>query len=228
MGTVFQFSSSASLEKLTGRQANNLEELLGLIKSCTESSIFYHTFSAFMKMRDIKVPYNNDFASWVYLSLNEKALAERLMVIDLKEYNTIKNLRGRLIEIIENHRKKEPDSFEKTADEPFYLYDIMRFVYLTDKFAHDLKSFRDTLKNISIYSVYFHFIESRVHTELYANDFSTWIEESLNITDLAQRIGDIDINVYDIEGLRLRIIQLIDEYLKSTIIESIEPRYLDP
>ncbi len=216
MGTAFQFLSSASLEKLTGRKAYNLNELLGLIKSCTESSIFFHTFSAFMKMRDIKSPYNNDFASWVYLGLNEKALAERLMAIDLKEYNTIKNLKGRLIEIIENHGAQEPGSFKKTADEPFYLYDIIRFVYLTDKLTHDLKSFRDTLKNISIYSVYFHFIESRVHTGLYDNDFSTWIEESLNIPDLAHRIRDIDINVYDIEGLRLRIIRLIDEYLKST------------
>jgi hypothetical protein len=215
MGDVFQFLSSASLEKLTGRKANTLEELLGLIRSCPESSIFYHTFSAFMKMRDVQLPYDSDFAIWADLRLNEKALAERLMAIDLREYNTIKSLRTRLIEIIESHRKQVPESCEKIASEPFYLYDIMRVVYLTDRFAYDLRSFRDILKNISIYSIYFHFIESRLHTELHANDFSTWIEGSLNMADLAHRIRDIDISVYTIEGLRSRIIQLIDEYLKG-------------
>jgi len=216
VGNVFQFLSSASLEKLTGRKANNLEELLNLIKTCKDSSIFYHTFSAFMKMREVRVPYNSDFAIWVSRSLNEKALAEKLMAIDLREYNTINNLRARLIELIESHRKQEPTSLEKIASKPFYLYDIVRIVYLTDKFAYDLKSFRDLLVSVSIYSIYFHFIESRINTKLHANDFSNWIEESLNIPDLAHTVRNIDINIYTVEGLRSRIIQLIDEYIKRT------------
>ena len=216
MKNVFQFRSSASLEKLTGRKANNLEELLDLIKTCKDSSIFYHTFSAFMKMREVQLPYNSDFAIWVSGSLNEKALAEKLMAINLSENNTIKGLRARLVEIIEGYWEQKPDSFQKIANEPFYLYDIIRIVYLTDKFAYDLKSFRDLIARISIYSIYLHFIESRLHTRLQSDDFSTWIEQSLNFPNLAHRITKIDINVYTLEGLRSRIIQLIDEYLERT------------
>ncbi|MBW2018839.1 MAG: hypothetical protein JRI58_01000 [Deltaproteobacteria bacterium] len=215
MGDVFQFLSSASLEKLTGRKAYDLEDLLDLIKTCPDSSIFYHTFSAFLKMREVQVPYNTDFAIWVSRSLNEKALAEKLMAVDLSEYNTIKTLKMRFIEIIETYREQKPDAFQKTANEPFYLYDIIRVVYPTDKFAYDLKSFRELLPTISVYSMYFHFIESRLHTHLQTDDFSTWIEESLNIPDLAQMIRKIDFNVYTLEGLRTRIIQLIDEHLKE-------------
>ncbi len=215
MGKVFQFLSSASLEKLTGQKAYSLEDLLNLIKTCPDSSIFYHTFSAFLKMLEVHLPYNSDIAIWVSEKLNEKALAERLMAIDLSEYSTIKGLRMRLIEIIENYRGQKPDAFQKIANEPFYLYDIIRVVYLTDKFAYDLESFRELLPTISVYSMYYHFIESRLHTKLQSDDFSTWIEESLNIPDLAQRIRKIDINVYTLKGLRSRIIQLIDEHLKK-------------
>lgn len=215
MGTVFQFLSSASLEKLTGQKAYSLEDLLNLIKTCPDSSIFYHTFSAFLKMLEVHLPYNSDIAIWVSEKLNEKALAERLMAIDLSEYSTIKGLRMRLIEIIENYRGQKPDAFQKIANEPFYLYDIIRVVYLTDKFAYDLKSFRELLPTISVYSMYYHYIESRLHTQLQSDDFSTWIEESLNIPDLAKRIRKIDINVYTLKGLRSRIIQLIDEYFKE-------------
>jgi len=213
MGEVLQFRSSASLEKLTGTKAYTLAELLLMISTCTESSIFYHTFSAFLKMREVRLPYNSDFASWVYGSLNERALAEQMMAVDFFEYNTVESLRERLIGIIDGYRSFKPSAFEKKADEPFYLHDVQRFVYLTDKFAYDLKSFRELLPTISLYSLYYHFIESRLETKFQCDDFSIWIEESLAIPELAKRIRGIDIHVYTLEGLRERMIRLIDEYL---------------
>ena len=213
MATVLQFKSSASLDKLTGRKADTLKALLHLIKTCSGSSIFYHTFSAFLKLREAQVPYNSDFAIWVYRSLNEIALAERMMAIDFSEYSTVEDLRNRLIKIMEEYEKQRPTAFQKMGDEPFYLYDVQRFVYLTDKFAYDLKSFREILPTISVYSLYYHFIESRLETKLRNDDFSTWIEEDLGLHDLATRIRRIDINVYNLEGLRSRIMSLIDEHL---------------
>ncbi len=213
MGSVFQFLSSASLGKLTGRQAHTLKELLDLIRSCTDSSIFYHTFSAFRTMREVQVPYNNDFAIWISSRLHEQALAEKLMAIDVAEYNTIASLRGRLIEIIEKYREQTPLVSQKRADDPFYLCDTVRIVYLTDKFAYNLKSFREVISTVSVDSIYFHFIESRLHTQLQTDDFSRWIEESLNLPELAQRIRSIDINVYTLAGLRARLEQLIDAHL---------------
>jgi len=216
MADVFQFLSSASLVKLTGRKAHNLEELLDLIRSCSDSSIFYHTFSAFLQMREVQVPYNTDFAIWASRSLNEQALAEKLMAVDLSEYNTIKSLKTHLIEIIERHREQKPDVFKKIANEPFYLYDMIRIVYRTDKFAYNLKSFREAIPTVSMYSIYYHFIESRLRTRLQDNDFSIWIEKSLNLPRLAHTIRKIDINLYTLEGLRSRIIQLIDQHLSET------------
>lgn len=216
MSSVFQFSSSASLEKLTGQNALSLEELLEMIRTCSDSSIFYHTFSALLRMREVQMPYNSDFAIWAARSLNEKALAEKLMAVDLSEHNTIRSLRQRLIHLIEDYRNEKPQAFQKPADEPFYLYDIARIVYLTDKFAYDLRSFRDHLENISIYSLYFHFIESRLQSGLEKNDFSVWLEEGLGLRDLACRIMEIDIHVYTLEGLRRKILQLIEEEIQST------------
>jgi hypothetical protein len=213
MSDILQFRSSASLEKLTGIKAYTLDELLQMIRTCTDSSIFYHTFSAFLKMMEVRLPYNSDFARWVYGNLNEKALAEQMMAVDLFEYNTVENLRRRLAGIIEDYRSFKPFAFEKSADEPFYLYDVQRFVYLTDKFAYDLKSFRDLVPTISLYSLYYHFIESRLETKLECDDFSNWIEESLGLPDLAKRVRGIDIHVYTLEGLRERMINLIDEYI---------------
>ena len=117
MNKVFQFLSSASLERLTGRKAATLEELLGIIKTCSESSIFYHTFSAFLKLRQARVPFNSDFAIWVYEMLNEKALAEKLTAIDLSEYSTLESLRNRHIRLIEEHMEENSLCCKKIANE---------------------------------------------------------------------------------------------------------------
>jgi hypothetical protein len=215
MSDVLQFRSTASLERLTGRKAYTLGELLHLIHTCTESSIFYHTFSAFLKMREVRVPYNSDFALWAYQGLGEKALAEKMRAVDFAEHNTVESLRSRLAGIIESYHSLRPMAFEKKADEPFYLHDVQRFVYLTDKFAYDLKSFRELLPTISLYSLYYHFIESRLETKLQTDDFSNWIQESLQLPDLAKKIRGIDIHMYDLEGLRSRITALIDEHLEA-------------
>ena len=210
---VFQFCSSASLEKLTGRKANNLDELLELVKTCSNSSIFYHTFSAFRKLREVQTPYTNDFAVWIASHLNEEALAEKLLAIDLAEYNTIENLRARIVELLEGNRGENPALFERPAAEPFYLYSLVRFVYLTDKFAYNLSSFRQLLDTISADSIYYHFIESRLQTQLHTDDFSSWMQETLDYKELAEKIRNIDINIYTLEELRVRIGEIIDEYL---------------
>jgi hypothetical protein len=210
---VLQFCSSASLEKLTGSKAHNLEELLELVKTSSNSSLFYHTFSAFRKLREVQTPYTNDFAVWIFGHLNEKGLAEKLLAIDLAEYNTIESLRARIVELVEAYRSENPSSFEKKATEPFYLYDSVRFVYLTDKFAYNLSSFRQVLDTISIDSVYYHFIESRLHTKLETDDFSSWLEENADHRELALTIRNIDLNMYTLEELRLKIAEKIDEYL---------------
>lgn len=214
-GYVFQFSSSAYLERLSGKQAYNLDELLKLIESCPVSSIFYHTFSALRKLREVHVPYTNDFAVWISRNLHEEALSEKLGTINLAEYNTIESLKARIVEIIRDFRDQNPPAFQKKADVPFYLCDVTRIVYLTDKFAYNLKSFQEVLDSISIDSLYYHFIESRLYNQLHLDDISTWIEQSLGLTKLAQSIRDIDINVYTLNEIRAKIRELIDEHLNK-------------
>jgi hypothetical protein len=209
---VLQFRSSASLEVLTGKKAHTLPELLELIRTCSESSVFYHTFSAFQKLREARAPYNSDFALWAYTSLGENALAEKIMAVDFREYFTVESLRNRLVQIIEEYQGVKPSAFDKRPDDPFYLHDVQRFIYLTDKFAYDLDSFREILPTISRDSLYYHFIESRLETKLEADDFSTWIDKALGLAELAGRIRRIDIHVHTLDGLRSRIMQVIEEY----------------
>jgi hypothetical protein len=145
--------------------------------------------------------------------LSEEALAEKLLAIDLAEYNTIESLRSRIVELLEGYRSENPPLFERKAAEPFYLYNLIRFVYLTDKFAYNLSSFRQLLDTISTDSIYYHFIESRLQTQLQTDDFSSWMQENPDYKELAEKIRKIDMNIHTLEELRVRIGETIDKYL---------------
>ena len=212
-GRVFQFCSVGYLEKLTGKRAHNLNELTKLIASCSDSSIFYHTFSALRKMRGSHAPYTNDFAIWISRCLSDEPLSEKLDAINLREYSTIEALRARIVQIIEAYRHQSPAAFQRQADEPFYLCDVVKIVYLTDKFAYDLNSFRQIFDKVSDDSVYYHFVESRVQNEFHLDDFSIWIEQSLSLVELAENIRNIDINVVGLSDIRNKIGILIDGFI---------------
>jgi hypothetical protein len=212
---VFQFRSVGYLDKLTGKKAFGLQELVFLLQSCPDSSIFYHTFRALRKMREVHAPYTSDFALWISRYLNEEALSEKLVAIDLREYNTIESLRERIVEVIEEYGAQNPVALRRQADEPFYLCDVTRVVYLTDKFAYDLQSFLQMLDTVTVDSIYYHFIESRLGSELHLDDFSTWVGKTLKLDALAEQIRSIDIAVYTLDEIRSRLRDLVDRHLNE-------------
>ncbi len=56
--------------------------------------------------------------------------------------------------------------------------------------AHDLREFVEALRKISPASLYFHVFESRLRLGQESNDFSIWLEKSLEEADLSQEIAE--------------------------------------
>src|SRR4030042_2116724 len=104
----FYFYTSSNLVELTGEKANTLEELVGLLKRCTGSAIFYHVFQSYRERHFAIEKYHSDFAQWISASLDEEALAERLGSLDLRNFTSIRELREAIIQVIENYLKEYP------------------------------------------------------------------------------------------------------------------------
>jgi hypothetical protein len=80
--------------------------------------------------------------------------------------------------------------------------------------AHDLREFVEVLRKLSLGSLYFHIFESRLRLSRGLNDFSAWLEDSLDERELAQEIARLDPYNYTLEGLRSSLIQLIEKRIK--------------
>jgi Family of unknown function (DUF5752) len=206
----FYFTSAAHLIRIGKEKACNLSELLEALRICPDESIFQHTFQTLSEHHFIREGFSNDFAHWAFAACNEVGLAERLAGIDVREFTSIVTLRQRLIDIVENYLKQNPRARDRAAFEPFYFAASEVVVIPTPFVARNLAEFADGIRQVSLHSIYFHFIDARLRLKLSSNDFSLWLENELDLGRLADRINRIDIytaTLHDVRRSILRIVQ---------------------
>jgi hypothetical protein len=209
-GSPFYFNSASHLLRIGREKATNLQELLGAIRDCPDSSIFQHTFQTLEEHHFIREGFSNDFSHWAFAACNEVGLAERLAAIDVREFTSIATLRERLIQIIDSYLQRNSRAATRTAMEPFYLMAAEVVVIPTPYVARNLEEFADGLRKVSIHSIYYHFIDARLRIKLNTNDFSVWLEKELDMARAADRINHIDIYTLTLEGVRRGILKVLE------------------
>lgn len=214
-GNPFYFYTSSNLVELTGEKAINLEELVALLKRCTGSAIFYHVFQSFRDRHFAIDKYHSDFAQWISNSLDEEALAERLGSLDVRDFTTIRALRESMIQIIDDHLRKHPQSGNRQGKTPFFFCQSVSIVMPTHYIAWNLEDFYQVIGKIGIRSIHYHLIEARLRLGIHTNDFSNWFRNSLRMERPAQRIEGIDIYLHSLEEIRKKILQYVEEEMKS-------------
>lgn len=213
----FIFYTRLHLTELTGLRASTLSQLLELIKEVNGSSIYHHTHRFLQQHQYLSPEPPNDFAYWVTNVLGEDKLGEMLASIDTIQFSTIRGLREKIAQTIEDYLKENPLAklrFASEGDE-FHFMKTVSFILPTNYIAHDLKEFVEILSKITIDSIYFHMFESRLRLEKGTNDFSNWIETSIGDKKLADKVSKLDPYTYTMEGLRNKVINIIKTRLSS-------------
>ncbi|MFA5286749.1 MAG: DUF5752 family protein [Candidatus Omnitrophota bacterium] len=208
----FKFCTRLHLSELTGLRATTLGQLLAFIKEVPGSCIYHHTHRFLQQHQYLSPEPPNDFAYWVTDILGEDELGERLVSIDTIQYSTIRDLREKIASTIEDYLKNS--SFAKLkfarSGEEFHFIKSVSFILPTTYIAYDLNEFVEVLKKITIDSIYFHIFEARLRLEKPTNDFAFWIENSLGDKGLADNISSFDPYTSTLEGLRNKIIQIVE------------------
>ncbi|BAL80794.1 DUF5752 family protein [Caldisericum exile] len=212
MGEYFEFLTSSELVFLTGRRAKNLSELLEGIKASSDATIFYHTHRFLIQHQYISPEPPNDFAYWVSNILLDRLVSEKLAAIDLIECKSIREIKEKIIRVIEENMSRNNSRTCPPGMEFHFMYSHI-FITNSGKKASNLKEFVEILRVIPIRSVYFHMFQSRLMLGKGENDFSIWLRESLGQKELADEISRIDPYTYTLEGLRNKLIRLVSEYV---------------
>ncbi|MGA7079436.1 MAG: DUF5752 family protein [Terriglobales bacterium] len=209
----FYFNTSAHLLRITTQKANTLDELLAALRVCPEDSIFQHAFRTLQEHHFLREGFSNDFAHWALAACNQPGLAEQLASVDVREFTSLSELRGRFIEIVENHLQRNPADGARMAEETFYFCASDIVVMPTNFVAATLADFAQGLREVSVHSIHHHFIEARLRLKLMSNDFSQWLNEDVGLTDAARALNRIDIYTATLEGVRQQMIRIVERAL---------------
>ena len=212
----FQFYTHLHLREMTGLKARNLKQLLEHLKTVSGSVIYHHTHHFLQQHQYLSPEPPNDFAYWVTEALNEVKLGEKLASINICDFSSIRALREKIITVIEEYVSKSKGPLKEANEgQEFYFLKSVSFIMATPYTAGNLNEFVSVLKKITIHSIYFHMFESKLRLEKGPNDFSRWMENALEEKELARKITKLDPYNYTVEGLRAKIIQLVEHRLKE-------------
>ncbi len=211
----FHFMSASSLICITGQRATTLGELFEEMRRCSDASIFNHTFQSLQQHHFLTEGFSNDFAQWTLAGCNDPQLAERLASLDIRHYETLAALRRDLTATLEDHLRRVPEAGYRKAFEPFHFCEAVTVAVPTQWEASTLAEFCEALRHVSIHTVHYHFVAARLREPLTVNDFSYWIEDSLGLKELADRIDLIDIYTNTLEGVRQHLLEEATPWLAA-------------
>ena len=199
----------------TGLKAQTLAEFHDNLQRVDAASIYHHFWGRFLDSRFSEPEYNNDFASWVYRALHEKALAEKLSMIN-PTFATIENIREEVVDIIAEHLDLTDYMAWSKADQRFYFLRSQIVVFDTNRFLHRPEDLLAAIPNLSLGAVFYHFIDARRRTDQGHDDFSAWLMGwGEGFAELCRQLTALDPFFSSLKELRWRVEGLLRKRLKG-------------
>jgi hypothetical protein len=206
----------ALLAIATGQRAQNLKELRDHLLSIHPDSIYYHFWGGLLQPRFEEREYNNDFAAWVRHGLHDKALAERLSVIDSAVHPDLDDLRQELVEVIEQRLDEREALAWAQPDQQFEFIRSQTVVFRTDRRFRTPEALAGYIGQMSVGSIFYHFIDARRRNANRADDFGNWLDAfDGRYQPLSLCLAQIDPYFTSLTDLRARLAETFARCLRE-------------
>jgi hypothetical protein len=197
----------------TGRRAQTLGELRNVLRDVHPGCIYHHFWGTLLRPQFSDREYNNDFATWCHHSLHDNRAAERLAVIDPAGYSDLESLRQELIEVIDERLDETELMLFARADQQFHFARSVIVVFDTHRrLSHPAELVR-ALPELSVGSVFYHFIDARRREPIGVDDFLAWLMGlGPEYQELCNSLAEVDPYFESLFVLRDRLAKLFAEH----------------
>lgn len=207
----FKFYFESGITLYTGIKCDSLSSLHDGIQKVSESSIFYHLHHSYFRKHFTTADYMNDFAKWVWVTMGEHSISEKLAMINPFLFDSIKGCRKKLLRELSEYIGGGELSPRVSRDREFYFLEIESYIHATGTEAKDLKEFKRGIERISISGLFYHLIDSRIRIGRKTNDFSQWLAMELKEKDKAWAIEQLNLFSLNLWDIRDEIISILEE-----------------
>jgi len=193
MAETFEIKDCALIAISIGEYAQTLRELRDKVLTAPSSSIYYHFWGGLLRPSFDDPEFQNDFAIWASHSLHDKALAERLALIDPSDFLDLEDLRREVVDTIEVRLDESERLSLVTADHRFYFVRSQIIVIDTNRSLKSPRELARVVPKLSAGSIFYHYIDARRRPPFNKDDFTVWISSfGTEYQDLVEHIAEVD------------------------------------
>lgn len=197
--------------------AMNLRELLERVQDAPIECLFHHFCETVLRPTFDDPEFHNDFAAWAAHNLRDHVLAERLAVINPYKLESFEDLRNQVVDILEERLSETPLIHWVPADQQFQFMQAVTVVFGTGAKMEKPADLREQISQMSLGSIYYHFVEARRRTEAKVDDFSAWLEDfGDQVKPLQEALASVDFYFMALWELRKTLIDAINRGLKES------------
>ena len=211
--TAFAVKDCALVAIATGQKAQDLRELRDKLHTIPQGSIYYHFWGSRLRPRFDDPQYINDFATWTHYQVHDDTLAERLAIVDPTDFQDLESLRQELIEIVEQRLDEIQWPTLVRSDAQFHFIRSQIVVFDTGYCVESPEGLAESVPNMSLGSIYYHFIDARHRLPTGQNDFFTWLNGfGETYRDLCVKLASIDPYFVTLGELRSNLANVFTQY----------------
>ncbi len=208
----FELKECSILISPTGQKAANLAQLASALHNVEDQVIYHHVYRCFLKHTFQQSRFPNDFAIWAAQALNDFVLAEKLANLDpYGECGRLDEVRAYLTDAVDSHlASKIYVPVAKPGFDFFFERSVLQ-VSDTGLVARSIPELAENLREVQVSSLYYHFFDGRRRLGSNIDDFRHWLNDSPEHADLVRRIDELDFFLMDLEDLRMRLIEVLEQ-----------------
>jgi hypothetical protein len=212
----FWFRECFVLPMPIGKAASNLRELLQALRDLDDSVFSYHLWESRLTIAHPGLEYPNDFAFWAATALQDSKLAEMLSTFDPFGYETMRQIRDDLVELLEEYLWNLPSVPWARPGFELHFCEASTVVLRSQLAARNLIELHTALNKVGLDSIYYHLVDARWRLRpKRMDDFSSWVEANFDLPDLVSAIRDIDIQFFTLEEIRNAVSSQVSSYLRD-------------
>ena len=214
MSDPFAVKDCALLAIATGRHAQNLRELGTHLEEVHTGSIYYHFWGNRLRPRFEAPEFQNDFAAWARFALTDFPLSERLGIIDPTSFADLEELRREVLDVIEERLSESEYVPWTKADQQFTFIRSQIVVFDTHTRVTKPCEMQALLPNLSVSSIFYHFIDARRRLPDGIDDIRFWLSGfDGEYDELRNRLAAVDPYFCSLTDLRTRLADTFDKCL---------------
>ena len=207
----FKVRDCAIIARMAGiDSAVNLRELRERVSTCPVECLYHHFCETLVRPTFDDPEFRNDFAVWASRHLRDRVLAERFGIINPYTYENMESLREKVVEIMDERLSEVSYIPWVPKGEDFRFMRAMTIVFDTGVELNTPEDLVERLPDLSLSTIYYHFVEARRRTPARNDDFTAWLEGfEKKPEELIRALARIDFYFLSLSELKKALVGVI-------------------